>query len=170
MPEQPQLSSSPTSMPSKAFRPRPPYSAGTWRFISPTSWPFAITSAGWRMATSQAAAFGRISLAAKRSEEHTSELQSRQYLVCRPPSTPLFPYTTLFRSDAGTAPVELLADEHAVEGVQTEAAVLRRDVEVHQPDLVALRDHLGRMAHGDVAGRSLRTDLPGREEIGRAHV
>src|SRR5437762_602520 len=38
-----------------------------------------------------------------RSEEHTSELQSPMYLVCRlllrrPPSAPLFPYTTLFRS------------------------------------------------------------------------
>src|SRR5690554_3973693 len=28
----------------------------------------------------------------------TSELQSRPHLVCRPPSTTLFPYTTLFRS------------------------------------------------------------------------
>src|SRR5688572_3582797 len=34
---------------------------------------------------------------AKRSEEHTSELQSQSNLVCRPSST-LFPYTTLFRS------------------------------------------------------------------------
>src|SRR5206468_106595 len=39
-----------------------------------------------------------------RSEEHTSELQSRSDLVCRlllvprPPPSPLFPYTTLFRS------------------------------------------------------------------------
>src|ERR1035438_4793019 len=33
----------------------------------------------------------------KRSEEHTSELQSLRHLVCRPIST-LFPYTTLFRS------------------------------------------------------------------------
>src|ERR1035437_5952480 len=41
-----------------------------------------------------------------RSEEHTSEIQSRQYLVCRlfflmirrPPRSTLFPYTTLFRS------------------------------------------------------------------------
>src|SRR6266513_1240742 len=38
-----------------------------------------------------------------RSEEHTSELQSRFDLVCllllpRPPSSTLFPYTTLFRS------------------------------------------------------------------------
>src|SRR5690349_17160383 len=37
-----------------------------------------------------------------RSEEHTSELQSRRDLVCRPPSPTLFPYTTLFRS-ASTA-------------------------------------------------------------------
>src|SRR5947209_1983931 len=39
-----------------------------------------------------------------RSEEHTSELQSRQYLVCRllrPPPSPPFPYTTLFRSIKG---------------------------------------------------------------------
>src|SRR5688572_13847156 len=35
---------------------------------------------------------------AGRSEEHTSELQSQSNLVCRPPTPPLFPYTTLFRS------------------------------------------------------------------------
>src|SRR5690606_1717511 len=40
---------------------------------------------------------------AKRSEEHTSELQSRENLVCRlllrrPPGPTLFAYTTLFRS------------------------------------------------------------------------
>src|SRR5699024_7009322 len=35
-----------------------------------------------------------------RSEEHTSELQSRFDLVCRlQPSSTLFPYTTLFRSE-----------------------------------------------------------------------
>src|SRR5436309_2702108 len=33
-----------------------------------------------------------------RSEEHTSELQSRENLVCRPPLPTLFPYPTLFRS------------------------------------------------------------------------
>src|SRR5207253_644844 len=45
--------------------------------------------------------------AVARSEEHTSELQSRGHLVCRlllvlrrPPSSTLFPYTTLFRSSA----------------------------------------------------------------------
>ncbi len=49
MPEQPQFSSSPTSMPSNDARPRPPYSAGTWRFIRPTACALAITSAGWVM-------------------------------------------------------------------------------------------------------------------------
>src|SRR5947209_3364165 len=48
--------------------------------------------------------------AGARSEEHTSELQSRQYLVCRlllarPPSSTLFPYTTLFRSRGVFDPV-----------------------------------------------------------------
>src|SRR5699024_5634979 len=32
-----------------------------------------------------------------RSEEHTSELQSRFDIVCRPPRYPHIPYTTLFR-------------------------------------------------------------------------
>src|SRR5690554_823252 len=41
-----------------------------------------------------------------RSEEHTSELQSRPHLVCRPPKFTLFPYTTL--SD-----LEDIADELA---------------------------------------------------------
>src|SRR5690349_980412 len=36
--------------------------------------------------------------AVDRSEEHTSELQLRRDLVCRPPAPPLFPYTPLFRS------------------------------------------------------------------------
>src|SRR5690606_38199882 len=37
-------------------------------------------------------------IGSRRSEEHTSELQSRENLVCRLPRPPLFPYTTLFRS------------------------------------------------------------------------
>src|SRR5690348_15341137 len=36
----------------------------------------------------------------RRSEEHTSELQSPVHLVCRQPASTLFPYTTLFRSFA----------------------------------------------------------------------
>src|SRR5207244_1441892 len=36
----------------------------------------------------------------RRSEEHTSELQSPDHLVCRPTYSAPFPYTTLFRSHA----------------------------------------------------------------------
>src|SRR6476646_10005211 len=64
MPVQPQFSSSPTSMPSNAPRPRPPYSTGMCRFISPSPCAFAITSAGCCIATSYSAALGRISFAA----------------------------------------------------------------------------------------------------------
>src|SRR5439155_111840 len=57
------------------------------------------TVAGVEMALTMAGV--RIPLG--RSEEHTSELQSRGHLVCRlllpsAPSSPLFPSTTLFRS------------------------------------------------------------------------
>ena len=62
--EQPQLSSSPTSIPSNADSPRPPSSSGTCRFISPSSCAFAITSAGWVERSSYSASLGRISLAA----------------------------------------------------------------------------------------------------------
>src|SRR5690606_23892969 len=51
-----------------------------------------------------------------RSEEHTSELQSRENLVCRllldltrPPRSTLFPYTTLFRSGGYVLLATLLA-------------------------------------------------------------
>ena len=64
IPEQPQFSSSPTSMPSKAERPMPPKRSGTCRFIRPSSCAFAITSAGWVWCSSYSAAFGRISFAA----------------------------------------------------------------------------------------------------------
>src|SRR5437762_1569154 len=43
----------------------------------------------------------------RRSEEHTSELQSPMYLVCRLPRPTLFPYTTLFRSSFAWATVAL---------------------------------------------------------------
>src|SRR5690606_2911416 len=41
--------------------------------------------------------FPRLKAPIGRSEEHTSELQSRENLVCRPRTT-VVPYTTLFRS------------------------------------------------------------------------
>ena len=64
MPEQPQYSSSPTSIPSKVDSPGPPYSSGTCRFIRPTSCAFATTSAGWCICSSYSRSLGRISLAA----------------------------------------------------------------------------------------------------------
>src|SRR5690625_1599672 len=42
-----------------------------------------------------------------RSEEHTSELQSRGHLVCRHSRFPLCPYTTLFRS-----PIDIGVNSH----------------------------------------------------------
>jgi len=65
IPEQPQFSSSPTSMPSKADRPRPPYSAGTWRFIRPRSCAWATSAAGCRISASCSASLGLISRSAK---------------------------------------------------------------------------------------------------------
>src|SRR5438874_2429667 len=63
-----------------------------------------------------------------RSEEHTSELQSRRDLVCRlllppPPPLPLFPYTTLFRSGHGQRVHPRLADKfHRLVGMGIDAA------------------------------------------------
>ena len=65
IPEHPQFSSSPTSIPSNAESSGPPRASGRWRFISPTSCAFATTSAGCVWCSSYSAALGRISLAAK---------------------------------------------------------------------------------------------------------
>src|SRR5262245_3496989 len=60
---------------------------------------------------------------ARRSEEHTSELQSLRHLVC--PAPPSFPYTTLFRSLTMGASFELLfgdandMSDHATGGNDT---------------------------------------------------
>ena len=62
-------------------------------------------------------------------------------------------------ADAGAAPVELLADEHAVEAAEPGAAELLGDVEVHQPELVRLRDHVDRVLHLLVVLGLLRPDL-----------
>ena len=74
MPEQPQESSSPMSMPSKPGKPGPPYSSGTWTFISPTSCALATTSAGCVCCSSYSAAFGRISLSANSRASARSSL------------------------------------------------------------------------------------------------
>ncbi len=65
IPEHPQFSSSPTSMPSNAESSGPPSDSGRWRFIRPTSWAFATISAGCVWCSSYSAALGRISFSAK---------------------------------------------------------------------------------------------------------
>src|SRR3990172_2172460 len=65
-----------------------------------------VDEVGAAVAEVDLAVVGRIRSQGQRSEEHTSELQSRLHLVCRifflmirrPPRSTLFPYTTLFRS------------------------------------------------------------------------
>src|SRR5258707_4420097 len=46
---------------------------------SPRTWPFSSN----RPSQTSAGCWSALRISAKRSEEHTSELQSRQYLVCR---------------------------------------------------------------------------------------
>src|SRR5688500_2293051 len=107
-----------------------------------------------------------------RSEEHTSELQSPCNLVCRllprPPSSALFPYTTLFRSKRVGARVEPgrvawldgdgglnALDEPTVERfeeIRVEGES-RRHLDEHDRELLAEHFHLFR-----------------KREIGRAHV
>src|SRR5690349_19781694 len=55
------------------------------------------------------AAFARL-----RSEEHTSELQSRRDIVCRPTISTLFPYTTLFRSRWFVAMLEMMKKDKSL--------------------------------------------------------
>ncbi len=88
IPEQPQQSSSPTSMLSNADRARPPSSSGTWRFMSPTSWAFAITSAGCVECSSYSAAFGRISRSANSRASARSSRCSSLRANETPPATP----------------------------------------------------------------------------------
>src|SRR5689334_5324291 len=110
------------------------------------------------------------SLKDARSEEHTSELQSQFHLVCRPPSSPLFPYTTLFRSvgralrRALSPDLELVfhlalrevGEEARVEERLDAADLVDRAVPVLEDVVELLLDDVGRVFEG--------------REIGRAHV
>src|SRR5688500_12924133 len=105
-----------------------------------------------------------------RSEEHTSELQSPCNLVRRLHASPLFPYTTLFRSRRARGARR--ARRHRL---AAERAVLRR-VRLRARAAAAL---LGRRLAADRpvegprpapgAARGARRPGPARE-IGRAHV
>ena len=89
IPEQPQESSSPMSMPSKPGRPGPPYSSGMWTFISPSSCAFWTRSAGWVWCSSYSAAFGRISLSANSRASARSSRCSGVSANEIPPATPV---------------------------------------------------------------------------------
>src|SRR5437868_3055388 len=120
----------------------------------------------------------RTAAAARRSEEHTSELQSRFDLVCRlllrpPPGSPLFPYTTLFRSrlEAVAAADALHAEEllHGPllvgrEGGQVEGFELRIEFE---PSLEAERAPLEE--HGEI-GRLLQLEDRKSTRLNSSHV
>jgi hypothetical protein len=67
------------------------------------------------------------------------------------------------RADPGTAPVELLADEQAVESAEAQASVLLGDVEIHQAERVRLGDELRGVALLHVVLRLVRPDLAFRK-------
>jgi hypothetical protein len=67
------------------------------------------------------------------------------------------------RADPGAAPVELFADEQAVEGAEAGAAVLLGHVEVHQAERVRLGYELRRVALLHVVLRLVRPDLAFRK-------
>ena len=71
------------------------------------------------------------------------------------------------RRDAGAAPRELLADEHAVDDREPEAAVLLGHVHVHEPEPVGLGDDPGREGGVAVEGRLVRADLLLGELVGQ---
>src|SRR2546429_12417 len=117
-----------------------------------------------------------------RSEEHTSELQSRLHLVCRlllekkkkqlhasrllllffflmirrPPRSTLFPYTTLFRSD------HQLRGNRIIPAVDVQAVDVTHRVD-HLPQRVRM---LRPKRHGDKDP----VPFPTEPQIGRAHV
>ena len=65
IPEQPQPNSSSIRQPERKSRPGPPYSSGTWVFISPTSQALSMISCGQVPSLSYSQATLRISFSAK---------------------------------------------------------------------------------------------------------
>ena len=63
------------------------------------------------------------------------------------------------RPDTGAAPVQLLADEHSVERGQAQASERLWDVQIHQAELVRLRDHVDGVGRMLVVLGRLRPDL-----------
>src|SRR5437016_2383247 len=105
----------------------------------------------------------------RRSEEHTSELQSLTNLVCRLPLSTLFPYTTLFRS---------AFDGFGLALAQCAALCVERCIKLLSPQFSGLALHLTRHGpthSGFATVQKTLTSLYNRirhadAEIGRAHV
>src|SRR5688572_10947645 len=105
-----------------------------------------------------------------RSEEHTSELQSQSNLVCRPPRSTLFPYTTLFRSYE-QQPAQPFGVAH-LERRRREARERRRALaalSVERPT-VELRDVRGDVVRETHTPRYAPAQARHHGQIGRAHV
>ena len=68
-------------------------------------------------------------------------------------------------ADARAAPAQLLADQHPLERAELEAAVCLGHMDVHQTQLVRLREHLGRVRRALVVLAFLRPDLALREVV-----
>src|SRR5437870_5465831 len=109
-------------------------------------------------------------MASTRSEEHTSELQSRGHLVCRPLISTLFPYTTLFRSgfeNAGSADhrrqqIFIVVIDIAEQPHHFAAQIL---------SFKSLGDDRPKIRGFDGLGNKVdRALFHGFDEIGRAHV
>src|ERR1035438_6932578 len=80
---------------------------------------------------------------AGRSEEHTSELQSLRHLVCRPPRSTLFPYTTLFRSTSTLKKSAAAMASHAPSGTSSMAAPFLATVPADRKSTRLNSSHLG---------------------------
>src|SRR5947208_976470 len=136
--------------------------------------PFSGSSAIWVWETTPpAAALLNSTLVAARSEEHTSELQSPDHLVCRLLLEPATSQShTLSLHDAlpiyGELRVPEAAREVARRGAADRHARLQRG-ELHEAP--AVQRQLGDLGLGDDAsGRGAAQLDVGRREIGRAHV
>ena len=95
IPEQPQLSSSATSIPSNAGSSAPPSDSGTWRFMRPRSCAVAITSTGWTEPSSYSAERGRISFSANSRASARSSRCSGDSANETPPATPVSTWVML---------------------------------------------------------------------------
>ena len=122
IPEQPQLSSSPTSIPSNADSSGPPSDSGRCRFIRPTSCALAMMSAAWVWCSSHSAARGLISFSAKERASARSSFCSSVSANETPPLVSTVAIGTLRKS-------RLTSQSMSVDGLQSDGqgAALRLD-------------------------------------------